>query len=121
VTLIYSTDRERRLRLVLRVVLVLGVMVGALAVFAAVAVGGDTRTSGLVFGAIAVALLASSSAGLRMLPRRDAGARWSAVATAVVTTVAALAFVPSYLGIVILLLAAVVLALALLPDDPELT
>ena len=120
-TLIYSTDRERRLRLVLRVVFFLGVMLAGLAAFATAVVGDDSRTPGLVFGAIAVALLVASAVGLRRLPHRDTGARWAAVATGLVTVVAGLAFLPSYLGVVIMLLAAVVLALALLRDDPELT
>jgi O-antigen/teichoic acid export membrane protein len=119
VTPIYSSDRERRLRLLLRVVFVLGVLLAALAAYAVGVVGDDQRRPGLVFAGMAVVLLVTSAVALRVLPGRDTNAKRGAIAAGVVVAAVGLAFVPSYLGIVILVLAGVLLMLALLRDDPE--
>jgi hypothetical protein len=119
VTTIYSSDRERRLRLLLRVVLVLGVLLAALAAYAVGVIGDDQRKPGLVFAAMAVVLTVTSVVALRVLPGRDANAKRGALAAGAVVTAVGLAFLPSYLGIVILVLAGVLLTLALLRDDPE--
>jgi len=119
VTPIYSSDRERRLRLLLRVVFVLGVLLAALAAYAVGVVGDDQRRPGLVFAGMAVVLLVTSALALRVLSGRDANAKRAAIAAGIVVAAVGVAFVPSYLGIVILLLAGVLLTLALLRDDPE--
>jgi O-antigen/teichoic acid export membrane protein len=119
VTTIYSSDRERRLRLLLRVVLVLGVLLAALAAYAVGVIGDDQRKPGLVFAAMAVVLTVTSVVALRVLPGRDANAKRAALAAGAVVAAVGLAFLPSYLGIVILVLAGVLLTLALLRDDPE--
>lgn len=118
-TLVYSSDRERRLRLLLRVVFVLGVLLAALAAYAIGVVGDDQRKPGLVFAALAVVLLVTSVVALRALPGRDANAKRAAIIAGIAVAVAGLAFVPSYLGIVILVLAGVQLMLALVRDDPD--
>jgi O-antigen/teichoic acid export membrane protein len=119
VTPIYSSDRERRLRLLLRVVFVLGVLLAALAAYAVGVVGDDQRRPGLLFAGMAVVLLVTSALALRVLPGRDVNAKRAAIAAGIVVAAVGLAFVPSYLGIVILLLAGMLLMLALLRDDPE--
>jgi hypothetical protein len=119
VTTIYSSDRERRLRLLLRVVFALGVLLAALGAYAVGVIGDDQRTPGLVFAGMAVVLLVTSVVALRVLPGRDANAKRAAIASGVVVAAVGLAFLPSYLGIVILVLAGVLLMLALLRDDPE--
>jgi O-antigen/teichoic acid export membrane protein len=119
VTPIYSSDRERRLRLLLRVVFVLGVLLAALGAYAVGVVGDDQRRPGLVFAAMAVVLLVTSVIALRVLRGRDANAKRAAIAAGIVVTAVGLAFLPSYLGIVVLLLAGVLLTLALVRDDPE--
>ena len=118
-TTIYSSDRERRLRLLLRVVLVLGVLLAMLAAYAIGIIGDDQRTPGLVFAAMAVVLTVTSVIALRVLPGRDANAKRAAVVAGIVVAAVGLVFLPSYLGIVILVLAGVLLMLALLRDDPE--
>jgi O-antigen/teichoic acid export membrane protein len=119
VTAIYSSDRERRLRLLLRVVFVFGVLLAALGAFAVGVVGDDQRRPGLLFAAMAVVLLVTSAVALRVLPGRDANAKRAAIAAGIVVAAVGLAFLPSYLGIVVLLLAGVLLTLALVRDDPE--
>jgi hypothetical protein len=119
VTLVYSPDRERRLRLLLRVVFVTGVLLAALAAYAVGVVGDEQREPGLVFAALAVVLLVTSAVALRLLPGRDAPAKRAAVMAGAAVVLVGLAFLPSYLGIVILVIAAVLLMLALLRDDPE--
>jgi hypothetical protein len=119
VTPVYSSDRERRLRLLLRATFVLGALLAALAAYAVGVVGADQRRPGLVLAALAVLLLVTSGIALRVLPGRDANARWAAIVAGIAVVLAGLAFLPSYLGIVILLLAGVQLTLALLRDDPE--
>ena len=69
--------------------------------------------------ALAVVLLVSSSVALRVLPGRDANAKRAAILAGIAVALAGLAFLPSYLGIVILVLAGVQLMLALVRDDPE--
>lgn len=118
-TAIYSSDRERRLRLLLRVVFVLGALLAALAAYALGVIGDDQRRPGLVFAGMAVVLLVTSVVALRILPGRDANAKRAAILAGIVVAVVGVAFVPSYLGIVILLLSGVLLMLALLRDDPE--
>lgn len=118
-TAIYSSDRERRLRLMLRVVFVIGALLAALAAYAVGVVGGDQRRAGLVFAGMAVVLLVTSAVALRVLPARDANAKRAAIAAGFVVAAVGLAFLPSYLGIVILILAGVLLSLALLRDDAE--
>lgn len=118
-TLIYSSDRERRLRLVLRVVFFVGVLLAGLAAYAVGVVGDDQREPGLVFAALAVALLGTSAIALRLLPGRDAPAKRAVIGAGAAVLLTGLAFLPSYLGIVTLLLAGIVLTLALVRDDPE--
>jgi uncharacterized protein YqgC (DUF456 family) len=119
VTPIYSSDRERRLRLLLRVAFVLGVLLAAVAAYAVGVVGDDQREPGLVFAALAVVLLVTSVVALRLLPARDGNAKRAAIVAGLAVVLAGLAFLPSYLGILILVLAGVMLTLALLRDDPE--
>jgi O-antigen/teichoic acid export membrane protein len=119
VTPIYSSDRERRLRLLLRVAFVLGVLLAAVAAYAVGVVGDDQRGPGLVFAALAVVLLVTSVVALRLLPARDGNAKRAAIVAGLAVVLAGLAFLPSYLGILILVLAGVMLTLALLRDDPE--
>jgi O-antigen/teichoic acid export membrane protein len=119
VTPIYSTDRERRLRVLLRVVFVLGVLLAALGAYAVGVIGDDQRRPGLLLAGMAVVLLVTSVLALRLLAGRDANAKRAAIVAGIVVAAVGLAFLPSYLGVVILLLAGVLLALALLRDDPE--
>jgi asparagine N-glycosylation enzyme membrane subunit Stt3 len=119
VTLVYSSDRERRLSLLLRAIFVLGVLLAALAAYAVGVAGDAQREPGLVFAALAVVLLVTSVVALRALPARDANAKRAAILAGVAVVLTALAFLPSYLGIVILVLAGVQLMLALLRDDPD--
>lgn len=119
-TAIYSADRERRLRLVVRVVFVLGVLLAALAAYAVGVVGGDNRPFGVAVGAVAALLLAASGLALKVLPERDRTARLASVATGMVTLLAGLFLAKTFLGVVVIVLAIAVLVLALLRDDPDL-
>ena len=118
-TPVYSSDREVRLRLLLRVVFVMGALLAALAAYAIGVVGDDQREPGLVFAALAVVLLVTSVVALRMLPGRDANAKRAVTVAGIAVVLTGLAFLPSYLGIVILVVAGVLLMLALVRDDPE--
>ena len=117
--LVYSLDRVRRLRLVLRVAAFTGVLLCLLGVFAAVT-DDDLRRFALVAGAAGVAVLGSSVVGLRALDGRDGRAKVAALVAGALTVVVGFFFAKAILGFAMIVLGIVIVLLAALNDDPEL-
>jgi drug/metabolite transporter (DMT)-like permease len=115
---VYTEDRVRRLRLILWVVVVIGVLVAVLAVLTVAAP--EHRVAGAVGLVAAALLLASSGTALRLLADAERPAKVAAVTSGALCIVAALlsggvfAFLllPVGLGVVFL---------AVLPDEREAT
>ena len=117
--LVYSRDRVRRLRLVLNVGLVAGLLLALLAVFSVVT---DTELLrfGLVVGGSAALVFGLCLAASRSLENRDARARTLATVAGAVTLVVGFVFAKTILGFAMIVLGITILVLALLRDDPDL-
>jgi len=123
VTQIYSTDRERRLRLVLLVSLVAGALL-LLLVLMVLLFGGNLVATAIA-GAAGSLIVLTAWWALRSLSDRDRRARTAAVANGVTALVAGFVYGTSpdtaILALALIGVAIAVLLLALLRDDPELT
>jgi hypothetical protein len=119
VSLVYSLDRVRRLRLVLGVDVLAGVLLIVLAVFIAVNDDELRRFAVVVAGAGAV-VAALSALSLRSLPGRDQRTKVVAAVTGGLTILVGFLFAKMILGFAMILVGIVILALALLRDDPDL-
>ena len=118
---IYGADRERRLRLVLRVVVAVGVMLTLLAAWTLLAASDEFRGFGVALGVLGITQLGVSTLTLRALPARDRNAKRAAIATGSVVLVSGFMLASGILGWAMIVLGIAVLVLAVLRDDPELT
>ncbi len=122
-TQIYSTDRERRLRLVLRVAQVAGWLLLVLVLM--VLLFGGNLVATTIAAVSGTAIVATSFLALRRLPGRDRRARRLALAAGAVTLVVGLVYGTSpdtgILALGLIVVGVAILVLALLRDDPELT
>lgn len=119
--LVYSHDRVRRLRVVVWVALVVGVLLGGLAAWILAGVlpdDPDALTYAVMLTVATTAVLGSSATALRLLPTRTVQARRACVATGVVLVPCSFLLGP--LGFVSILLGLSLLFLALIADDPDL-
>ena len=117
--LVYSPDRVRRLRLVLGVDVVAGVLLALLAVYLLVADDELGRVA-LTVGVVGLLVTVLSVLAFRAVARRDGLAKRVAVATGVLTVVVGFFFAKLILGFTMIVLGLVILVLALLRDDPDL-
>lgn len=118
--MIYSEDRERRLRLVLGAVVAFGVLLALLGLYAALGSGGEYTRFGTALVIAAALVLTSGVVALRSLPSRGRNAKTATVVTGVLVLVVGMGLAPNFLGVVVIVLAIAVLLLALLKDDPDL-
>jgi tetrahydromethanopterin S-methyltransferase subunit F len=119
VPLVYSLDRERRLRLVLRVALFAGVLLGLLTLFVLLT-DRELWRDAVTAGSAGAAVLVASVVALRQLPARDRRARTAATLAGAVTLLIGFLFAATILGFAMIVIGLVVLLLARLRDDPEL-
>ena len=117
--LVYSADRERRLRLVLRVDAVAGALMCLLAVFV-LFVDESLRTAAAVFAVAGVVVLVASGLALRAVAGRDRRAKVAASVAGALTLVIGFLFAKAILGFALIVVGLVIVVLALLRDDPEL-
>jgi hypothetical protein len=115
---VYSEDRVGRLRAVLWIVFVIGVLVALLAVLTFTS-GGHARAA---VGATVVAglLLGSSSTALRLLPDAERPAKIACVTTGAMCMVSGV-LAGSWIAFLLLFVGVGLVFLALLPDEPEAT
>jgi drug/metabolite transporter (DMT)-like permease len=113
---VYSEDRVRRLRTVLRIVLGIGVFVAVLAVLTITA--GDHRNAGVAAVVVAGLLLGSSGTALRLLPDAERPAKIATVVTGVLCLVSGV-LSGSWVAFLLLLMGLGLIFLALIPDEPE--
>jgi hypothetical protein len=119
VPLVYSLDRVRRLRLVLAVDLLAGLLLVVLAVLILTTDDGLRGFGAAVAGAgTLVAALAAFA--LRALPGRDGRAKAGAAVAGGLTVLVGFLFARNILGFAMILIGIVLLALAMLRDDPDL-
>lgn len=118
---VYSQDRERRLRMALYVALGIGAVVAAFAVWVLVGVLPDDSgalTYAVSLTVAAVVVLGVTGFALRALPARTAEAkRWCVVVGVLLLPVSVLL---GQLGFVTIVVGLSVLFLALIADDPSL-
>jgi drug/metabolite transporter (DMT)-like permease len=113
---VYSEDRVRRLRTVLRIVAGIGVFVAVLAVLTFTA--GGHRSAGVAAVVVAGLLIGSSVTALRLLPDAERGAKIASIVTGLICMVSGV-LSGSWVAFLLLLIGLGVVFLALIPDDPE--
>jgi drug/metabolite transporter (DMT)-like permease len=113
---VYSEDRTGRLRMILWIVLVIGVLIAVLAVLTVAA--GEHREAGVVAVVIAGLLLGSSGTALRLLPDAERPAKIASVITGVLCLVCGV-LSGSWVAFLLLVIGLGLLFLALLPDEPQ--
>jgi drug/metabolite transporter (DMT)-like permease len=113
---VYSEDRVRRLRMVLRIVAGIGVFVGVLAVLTFAS--GGHRSAGVAAVVVAGLLIGSSVTALRLLPDAERPARVASIVTGALCMVSGV-LSGSWVAFLLLLVGLGLVFLALIPDDPE--
>lgn len=117
--LVYSRDRVRRLRLVLNVGVVAGLLLALLAVFTVVS-DESLRRFGVVVGAAGALVVGLCVASVRALNARDGRAKVIASVTGAATMLVGFLFAKTILGFAMIVLGITILLLARLRDDPDL-
>jgi hypothetical protein len=112
---VYSEDRVRRLRMVLRIVVGIGVFVAVLAMLTFAA--GGHRGAGVAAVVVAGLLIGSSATALRLLPEAERPAKVASIATGVLCMVSG-ALSGSWVAFLLLLVGLGLVFLALIPDEP---
>ena len=114
---VYSEDRVRRLRMVVGIVLVLGVLIAVFAAF--ILADGEHRAAGAVAMVVAGLLLGSGGSAFKLLADGGRPAKVATVVTGVLCLVSGLALAGSWLALLLPLLGLGLLFLAFIPDEVD--
>ncbi len=112
---VYSPDRVNRLRMVLGIVVVVGVLTAVLSAF--ILVNGDERAAGVLAMVVAGLLLGASGSALRLLGDAERPAKIATIVTGVVCVLSGVGLAGTWLAFLLPLLGLGLLFLALIPDE----
>jgi drug/metabolite transporter (DMT)-like permease len=114
---VYSPDRVNRLRMVLAIVVVIGVLVAVFSAF--IVIDGEHRAAGTFAMVVAGLLLGASGTALKLLPDAGRPAKIATVVTGALCLLSGIGLAGTWLAFLLPLIGLGLLFLALIPDEPE--